>query len=75
LSHFNEAGELPGDQTPVQPQVLQALMPPGYKPLGLYIYYIAVLACQDHVRLRTGARITKVKDERKTSRPHPPVTE
>jgi hypothetical protein len=35
LPHFNEAGELPGDRTPVQPQVLQALTPPGYKPLGL----------------------------------------
>jgi hypothetical protein len=24
------------DQTPVQPQVLQALIPPGYKPLGSF---------------------------------------
>jgi hypothetical protein len=37
LPHFNEAGELPGDRIPVQPQVLQALMPPGYKPLGLHV--------------------------------------
>jgi hypothetical protein len=35
LPHFNEADELPGDRTPVQPQMLQTLMPPWYKPLGM----------------------------------------
>jgi hypothetical protein len=39
LPHFNEPGELPRDRTPVQPQVRQALMPPGYKPLGMHACY------------------------------------